>query len=100
MKSVSSVVTYKDSVTKNKPRQHKVTMIGDSFLKGIRKNVELSLSNEFGIYSMVKPGCELNTLLESATSASGSLTQKEVIFICGAQLTSKLIRINQLLIIL
>jgi len=56
MKSVSSVVTYKDSVTRNKPRQHKVTMIGDSFLRGIRENVELSLSNEFSIYSMVKPG--------------------------------------------
>jgi hypothetical protein len=58
-------------------------MIGDSFLRGIRENVELSLSNKFGIYSMVKPGCELNTLLESANSASGSLTQKDVIFICG-----------------
>ena len=32
---------------------------------------------------MVKPGCELNNLLESANSASGSLTQKDVIFICG-----------------
>ena len=57
-------------------------MIGDSFLRGVRENVELSLSNKFGMYSMVKPGCELNTLLESANSASGSLTQKYVIFIC------------------
>jgi len=32
---------------------------------------------------VVKPGCELNTLLESANSASGSLTQKDVIFIRG-----------------
>jgi len=52
-------------------------MIGDSFLRGIRENVELSLNNKFGIYSMVKSGCEFNTLLESANSASGSL------FICG-----------------
>jgi len=42
-----------NSVTKNKLRQHKVTMIGDSFLRGIRENVELSLRNKFGIYSMV-----------------------------------------------
>jgi len=83
MKSLSSVVTSKDSVTRNMPRQHKVTMVGDTFLRGIRENVELSLSNEFSMYSMVKPGCELNTLLESATSASGSLTQKDVIFICS-----------------
>ena len=32
---------------------------------------------------MVKPGCELNNLLESAKSVSGSLTQNDIIFICG-----------------
>ena len=32
---------------------------------------------------MVKPGCELNNLLESAESVSGSITHKDVIFICG-----------------
>jgi len=58
METLSSVVTSTNTVTKNKLRQHKVTMIGDSFLRGIRENVELSLSNKFGIYSMVKPGCE------------------------------------------
>ena len=83
METESSAVTYKNSVTKNKLRQHTVTMIGDSFVRGIRENVELSLSNKFGIYSMVKPSCELSTLLESAQSVSGSLTHKDVIFICG-----------------
>ena len=51
--------------------------------EGIRENVELSLSNKFDIYSMVKPGCELNTLLESANRVSGSLTQRNIILICG-----------------
>jgi hypothetical protein len=83
METVSSVFTHNNSVTQNKLRQCNVTMIGDSFLREIRENVELSLSNKFGIYSMVKPGCELNTLLESAKSASGSLTHNDVIFICG-----------------
>jgi hypothetical protein len=46
-------------------------MIGDSFLGGIRENVELSLSNKFGIYCMVNPGYDLNTLLESAKSVLG-----------------------------
>ena len=41
METVSSVVTYMNSVTKNTLRQHKITMIGDSFLRGIRENVEL-----------------------------------------------------------
>jgi len=83
MKTVSSVVTYKNSVTKDKLRQHKMTMIGDIFLRGIRGNVELSLSNKIGTHSMVKTGCELNTLLESANGASGSLNQKDEMFICG-----------------
>jgi hypothetical protein len=83
MKMVSSEVTYKNSVSKTKLRQHKVTIIADSFLRGIRENVELSLSNNFGTFSLVKPGCELKTLLETENSAAGSLTQKDVIFICG-----------------
>ena len=58
-------------------------MIGDSFLRGIRENVELSLSNKFGVYSMVKPGWEINTLLESANSVLGGLTQRDIILICG-----------------
>jgi hypothetical protein len=68
MERVSIVVTCRNGVTKNKFRQHNVTMIGNSFLRGIRENVELSLNNKLGIYSMVKPGCDLNNLLESAKS--------------------------------
>jgi hypothetical protein len=45
--------------------------------------VELSLHNKFGIYGMVKPGCDLNTLLESTKSVLGSLTHKDAILICG-----------------
>jgi len=81
---MKSKVSYKNSGIKKKFRQHKVTLIGDSFLRGIRENVELSLSNKFGIYSMLKPGCKLNTLLETANRASGSLTHKDAIFICGS----------------
>ena len=32
---------------------------------------------------MVKPSCELNTLHESANSVLGSLTQRDIILICG-----------------
>jgi hypothetical protein len=46
MKTVSSVLTHVNSATRNKLRQHKVTMIGDSFLRGIRESVELSLSSK------------------------------------------------------
>jgi len=66
METASSVGTCRNGVTKIKLRQHNVTMIGDSFLRGIRENVELLLNGKFGIYIMVKPSCDLNTLLESA----------------------------------
>jgi hypothetical protein len=84
MKTASSDARYMNSGIKKKFRQHKVTLIGDSFLRGIRENVELSHNNKFGIYSMLKPGCNLNTLLQSANRSSGSLTDKDVIFICCA----------------
>jgi hypothetical protein len=54
VETVSSVVTHKKSVTKKKVRQHNVTMIGDSFLTEIRENAEASLTDKFGIYSVVK----------------------------------------------
>jgi len=45
--------------------------------------VELSLSNKFGIYSMVKPGCELIPFLNQQIVFLGSLTQRDTILICG-----------------
>jgi len=77
MKTLLSVVTYMNSATKNKLRQYKVTMVGDSFLRRIRENVEISRSNKFGIYCLVKPSCELNTLIESANIVLGNLTQRD-----------------------
>jgi len=84
IEKVSNEVGYKNRENKKqKFNQHKVIMIGDSFLRGIREIVELSISNKFGIYSLLKPGCKLNTLLQSANGASGSLTHKDLIFVCG-----------------
>jgi len=83
METVSSVVICRNGVTKNKLRQHNVTMIGESFLRGIRENVECSLNDKFDIFRLVKPGCDLNTLLESAKIVLGSLTHKDVILISG-----------------
>jgi len=48
---------------------------------------------------MVKLGCELNTLLESANSVSGSLTQRDVILICGGSNDFNTDKCDQLLII-
>jgi len=82
MTTVSSEVTFKNSGIKKEVQTTQSNVDWCSFLRGIRENVELSLSNKFGIYSMLKPDCKLNTLLESANRASGSLTHKDVIFTC------------------
>jgi hypothetical protein len=49
-------VNYKNGKNKTqKIKQHKVILIGDSFLRGIRDKVELSTSDKFGIYSCCRP---------------------------------------------
>jgi hypothetical protein len=96
METVRGAATRKKYATKKKVRQHNVTMIGDSFLRGIRENVEASVTDKFGIYREVKPGCDLKNLLEAAKRFTGSITHKDVLFICGGQMTSVLIRMNQL----
>jgi hypothetical protein len=52
-----------------KLNQHKVILKGDSFFRGIRDNVELSISNRFGIHSFLQPGGDLDTILQSAYKA-------------------------------
>ena len=60
-------------------KQRKVIMIGDSFLRGTRDNVELLTSDRFGIFSLLQPGCDLDTILQSAYKASKNLTHKDLI---------------------
>jgi hypothetical protein len=76
---VLSAGTSRNSAAKYMPVQRNIIMIGDSFLRGIRENVELLLSDKFGICGMVNPGCELNTILESAKSVIGRLPHKDAI---------------------
>jgi hypothetical protein len=63
--------------------QHKVEMFGDSFLRGSRENVDLSLSSKISLHSLVKPGCKLNCLIKSTSNTVRKLTQKDAIVICG-----------------
>jgi hypothetical protein len=58
-------------------------MIGDSFLRGIRENVEASLTDKFGVYSVVKPGCDIRNLLMSAKSTTENLSHNDAVLICG-----------------
>ena len=77
-------VIYKNGKNKiQNYKKQKVILIGNSFLRGFRDNVELSTSDKFGIYSLLKPGCDLDTILKSAYKASESLTHKDLICVCG-----------------
>ena len=77
-------VIYKNGKNKiQNYKKQKVILIGDSFLRGIRDNVELLTSDKFSVYSLLKPGCDLDTILKSAYKASESLTHKDLICICG-----------------
>jgi hypothetical protein len=60
-----------------------VILIVDSFLKGIRENVELSIRNKFGMYGLLQPGGDLDTILHSAYKAAEGLTHKDLICVCG-----------------
>ena len=66
-----------------KLKQHKGIMIGDSFLRGIRDNVKLSTSDRFRIYSLHQPGCDLDTILQSAYKVSKNLNHKDLIYVFG-----------------
>jgi hypothetical protein len=68
---------------RKKSEQYQVVMVGDSFLNRIRDNVELSLNSKCSTYSLVKPGSDLKSLLDSANSTVGVLTPNDVIVICG-----------------
>jgi hypothetical protein len=68
---------------KEKSEQYQVVMVGDSFLNRIRDNVDLSLNSKCSTYSLVKPGSDLKTLLDSANSTVGTLSPNDVIVVCG-----------------
>jgi len=73
---------YKNMNNKKNKIKQKMLLIGDSFLRGIRENVELT-SDKFSIYSLMHPGGDLNTTLQSADKASEDLTHKDLIYVCG-----------------
>jgi len=81
---VKNEMNYKNGKNNTQDcKQHKVIMIGDSFIRGIRDNVEMSISDRFGIYSLLHPGGNLDTILHSAYKASENLTKKDLIYVCG-----------------
>jgi hypothetical protein len=81
--TLNKVNNKNGKIKTQKIKQHKVMLIGDSFLRGIRDNVELSTSDKFGIYSCIHPGGNLDTILQSAYKASENLTLNDLIYVCG-----------------
>jgi hypothetical protein len=54
-------------------------MTGDSyFLRGSAENVTTFLREKFNVYSVVKPGSDINTLMQSVKKDMNALTNKHV----------------------
>ena len=64
-------------------KKHRIILIGDSNIKGYASSLISILSNNYEIYSIVKPGPTTSALNESAKREVSQLTQDDVIIICS-----------------
>ena len=63
--------------------EHKIIMIGDSFLRGCAKNVKTYINDRYEVFGTVKPGAKIMTLTNSAINDTCKLTSKDLIILCG-----------------
>jgi hypothetical protein len=64
-------------------KKHRVILIGDSNLKGYACNIQSLLSDNYTLYSIVKPGSTTSELKESAKEEVSQLSHDDVIIICS-----------------
>jgi hypothetical protein len=76
-------ITSKTSSMSGQTREHKITMIGDSFLRGCAENVKTFLSDRYEGFSVVKPDAKVNTLTKSVINDISKLTFNDLIILCG-----------------
>jgi hypothetical protein len=61
--------------------RHKIVLIGDSHIRGYARNVKTLLSNNFELYSVVKPGSSSSDLKETAKEEISKLTYDDDFFL-------------------
>ena len=64
-------------------KTHRVILIGDSSIKGYACNLQSLLSDNYNVYSTVKPGSTTCELKESAKEEVRQLSHDDVIIICS-----------------
>jgi lysophospholipase L1-like esterase len=64
-------------------KKHSIILIGDSNIKGYASNLKLLLSNNYGFYSVTKPGSTTIELKESAKEEASQLCHNDVLIICS-----------------
>jgi hypothetical protein len=64
-------------------RNHKVVIIGDSHSRGLAKEVQYHLNENFEVTGFVKPGAGAEELVNSAMSDIVSLSKSDVVVLCG-----------------
>jgi hypothetical protein len=57
--------------------------MGDNHSRGLAEILQQNLGNEFKIQGTVKPGSDLDKVVNSKNSDLGKLTRKDVCIICG-----------------
>jgi len=66
---------------KGKP---KITVIGDSFTRGIAGELEHNLGNTFEVIGHVMTGAGMKTITETAEQEISTLTKKDIVVVWGA----------------
>ena len=64
-------------------KKHRIILIGDSNIKSYASSLKSILSNNYEIYSIVKPESTTSALNESAKREVSQLMQDNVIIICS-----------------
>jgi hypothetical protein len=64
-------------------KRHRIILIRDSIIKGYACNLKSLLSNNYDLYSIVKPGSTTSELKESAKDEVSQLTHDDVLVMCS-----------------
>ena len=64
-------------------KKHRIILIGDSNIKGYVCNLKTFLSNNYELYSVVKPGSSTSELNESEKQEVSHLSYDDIIVICS-----------------
>ena len=79
-------------------RKHKVTIIGDSHLRGSVLGIKDHLSNNFEVFGFIKPGAGIGQILHSLEVEYTNLTKEDVIVFSGGSNDVGLNKLNSALV--